>query len=255
MSNVPSIHLSPFSPPRKKLRLPQHPDFPLDGQLPIPTFSCNLLGPTSPLSCLLDNAPAGMQGARHAQYGLSLTDLHLNKLHSGLFSGTFPLFDRTAIPIRSSNPNMMHTPHITHKPSNSENISCLLSIGNSTDTPKKLDNGKRLQFVLFGQPILTEQQINLSCSEDTISPVGTGNSSSEGNTDKRTYMSDGSGSGSAVPENYSFCEGLQWYKENQQERMDQNGKLVILRSSGTRRMWVVLSIFWYSVLMKNCTES
>ncbi|XP_057471896.1 auxin response factor 18-like [Actinidia eriantha] len=233
VSNVPSIHLSPFSPPRKKLRLPQHPDFPLDGQLPIPTFSCNLLGPTSPLSCLPDNAPAGMQGARHAQYGLSLTDLHLNKLHSGLFSGTFPLFDRTAIPIRSSNPNMMHTPHITHKPINSENISCLLNIGNSTDTPKKLDNGKRLQFVLFGQPILTEQQINLSCSEDTISPVGTGNSSSEGNTDKMTYMSDGSGSGYAVPENYSSCEGLQWYKENQQETQSrmETGHCKVFRDS------------------------
>ncbi|GFZ11403.1 auxin response factor 16 [Actinidia rufa] len=227
VSNVPSIHLSPFFTTAEEVETTTTPRFP--SRWPTSNTDIFLQPPwaTSPLSCLLDNAPAGMQGARHAQYGLSLTDLHLNKLHSGLFSGTFPLFDRTAIPIRSSNPNMMHTPHITHKPSNSENISCLLSIGNSTDTPKKLDNGKRLQFVLFGQPILTEQQINLSCSEDTISPVGTGNSSSEGNTDKMTYTSDGSGSGSAVPENYSPCEGLQWYKENQQENTVQNGNWLL----------------------------
>ncbi|XWS28974.1 hypothetical protein CRYUN_Cryun25bG0117100 [Craigia yunnanensis] len=94
VSNMPAIHLSPFSPPRKKLRLPQLLDFPLDRQFPMPSFSGNPLGPSSPLRCLSDNTPAGIQGARHTQFGLSLSDLHLNnKLQSGLFLSGFQQFD------------------------------------------------------------------------------------------------------------------------------------------------------------------
>ncbi|KAA8516545.1 hypothetical protein F0562_016949 [Nyssa sinensis] len=204
VSNVPAINLSPFSPPRKKLRLPQHPDFPMDSQLPMPTFS------GCPFSCLPDNTPAGMQGARHAQYGLSLSDIHLNKLQSGPFLASFPLLD---IPTRPSNPP------IIHKPSRSENVSCLLTMGSTAQTSKKFGNVKTPQFLLFGQPILTEQQISLSCSGDTVSPVHTGNSSSEGNADKMGNISDGSGSAlhqHSVVER-SSCEGFRWYKDNHQE--------------------------------------
>ncbi|KAJ6407437.1 hypothetical protein OIU84_010853 [Salix udensis] len=49
-SNMAAIHFSPFSSPRKKLRLPQHLDFPIEGQFPMPIFSgSNLLGPSSSL--------------------------------------------------------------------------------------------------------------------------------------------------------------------------------------------------------------
>ncbi|KAK6142221.1 hypothetical protein DH2020_022569 [Rehmannia glutinosa] len=62
VSNVPVLHLSPFTPPRKKLRLPNHPDFPLDGQFPNwPSFSGNPLRPSSPMCCLSDNITAGIQ--------------------------------------------------------------------------------------------------------------------------------------------------------------------------------------------------
>ncbi|XP_004246657.1 auxin response factor 18 [Solanum lycopersicum] len=190
VSNMPTIHLSPFSPPRKKLRLPQHPDFPLDGHLPMPAFSGNhLLGPNSPFGCLPDNTPAGMQGARHAQYGLSLSDLHFNKLHSSLFPVGFPPLDQAAAAPRRP----LNSPMIS-KPCNNENISCLLTMGNSAHSTKKSDIGKAPQLVLFGQPILTEQQISLSCSGDTVSTVRTGNSSSDGNADKIGNVSDGSGS-------------------------------------------------------------
>lgn len=54
-------------------------------------------------------------------------------------------------------------------------------MGNSTQEPKK-----SVPFTLFGQPILTEKQISLSCSSDTVA-----NSSSEGKTGN---TSDGSGS-------------------------------------------------------------
>ncbi|KAJ9181578.1 hypothetical protein P3X46_009695 [Hevea brasiliensis] len=214
VSNMPAIHLSPFSPPRKKLRFPQHPDFPLDGQFPIPSFSGNLLGPSNPFSCLPDNSPAGMQGARHAHYGLPLSDLHLSKLQTGLLPAGFPpLLDHAATHTRISN-----SP-IIQKPSMSENVSCVLTMAHSTQISKKTDDVKTPQLVLFGQPILTEQQISLSCSGDTVSPVHTGNSSSKGNLDKMTNFSDGSGSAlhqQSLSER-SSCEGFQWHKNNPQE--------------------------------------
>ncbi|KAM2566344.1 hypothetical protein TB1_008864 [Malus domestica] len=212
VSNMPAIHLTPFSPPRKKMRLPQHPDFPFEGQLPMPTFSGNLLGPSSPFGCLPDKTPAGMQGARHAHYGLSLSDMHLNKLHTGLFPAGFPPLDHAAAPTKFSNNTMIQTPTM------SENLSCLLTMSHSTQTSKKPDDVQPPQLILFGQPILTEQQISLSSSGDTVSPVLTGNSSSDGNADKMANHSDNSGSAlqQSIQER-SSCEGFQWYKDNRHE--------------------------------------
>ncbi|XP_010253698.1 PREDICTED: auxin response factor 18-like [Nelumbo nucifera] len=209
VSNMPAIHLSPFSPPRKKFRLPQHPDFPLDSQFQIPSFSGNPLGPSSPLCCLSDNTPAGIQGARHAQFGISLSDLHLNKLQSGLFPASFQRLDNTTPPSKINNGL------IRGNPNGSENISCLLTIGSSTQSSRKSDGRKSPGFLLFGQPILTEQQISLSCSGETVSPVLTGNSSSEGNNqDKATNFSDGSGSAlNQLGPLDNSCEGFPWYKE------------------------------------------
>lgn len=186
VSNMPIIHLSPFSPPRKKLRLPQHPDFPLDGQFPLPSFTGNPLGPSSPLCCLSDNTPAGIQGARHAQFGISLSDLHLkNKLQLGLFPPSFQQFDSHS---RSSNNiNRGHT-------NSNENISCLLTMGISTQSFEKSDNVKTPQFLLFGQPILTEQQISRSCSSDAVSQVLSGKCLSEETLEKTKIRSNGSGS-------------------------------------------------------------
>eukprot|EP00262_Sarcandra_glabra_P021495 TRINITY_DN9148_c0_g2_i1.p1 TRINITY_DN9148_c0_g2~~TRINITY_DN9148_c0_g2_i1.p1 ORF type:complete len:330 (+),score=48.76 TRINITY_DN9148_c0_g2_i1:141-992(+) len=187
---MPTMHMTPFSPPRKKLRLPSfsgNPDFPIDVQLPAPpSFSGN-----PPLLSIPDNnTPAGIQGARHAQFGISLSDLHLNKLQSNLFP-----------PPRISNGLILGNP-VIH-----DNVSCLLTIGNSSQISRKSDEGKTPQFLLFGQPILTEQQISLSCS---------GNSSSNGNNPEKTaYLSDGSGSTNhhnSPPEN-SSSEGFMWYKD------------------------------------------
>ncbi|XP_065856188.1 auxin response factor 18-like isoform X2 [Euphorbia lathyris] len=214
VSNMPTIHLSPFSPPRKKSRVSQHPDFPLDSQFPMPAFSSNLLGPGSPYSCLPDNVPAGMQGARHAHYGLSLSDIHFNKLQIGLFPAGFPpLLDHAAATTthaRNSNNSVLKK-----RPSMSESVSCVLTMANSTHNSKKPDDVKAPHLVLFGKPILTEQQISLGCSGDTVSSVLTGNISSEGNSHKTANFSNGSGSAShqqSLP-----SERLQWYKGNRQE--------------------------------------
>lgn len=213
VSNMPAIHLSPFSPPRKKLRLPQHSDFPLDGHIPMPTFSGNLLGHSNPFGCLSENTPAGMQGARHAHFGLSLSDLHLNKLQPSMFPVGFPPFDHGAVPSTFSN-NAMN-----QKPSRNDNVSCLLTMAHATQTPKKPDDVKAPQLILFGQPILTEKQISLSCSGDTVSAVLTGNSSSDGYGDKAANFSDGSGSATHQQglQDRSSGEGFQWSKDNKQE--------------------------------------
>ncbi|CAL5424212.1 unnamed protein product [Camellia sinensis] len=163
VSNMPVIHMSPFSPPRKKLRFPQHPDFPLDGQFSMPSFSRNPLGPSSPLCCLSNNIPAGIQGARHSQFGIPLSDLYLhNKLQLDLFPSSLQQLD----PHGKLSDGLVST----HKNSN-DNVSCLLTMGNSNSKSDKTDNLKTPQFVLFGQPILTEQQIACSCSGDAVSKV------------------------------------------------------------------------------------
>ncbi|KAL5716952.1 Auxin response factor 18 [Ranunculus cassubicifolius] len=198
VSNIPAVHLSPFSPPRKKLRLPQHPDFPYDGQFPIPSLSSNPLGPSSFLCCVSDETPSVIQGARHAQYSAPFSDVHLNKLQSGLFQAGMQRFHHT-IPPPSRVP--------MENQSSNDNVSCLLTMGRSTQDSKKSDDRKAPQLVLFGKPILTEQQISLSCSGGPVSPVLTGNSSSDGNLDKTANTSDG-------PPDSSSCEGgFPWYKD------------------------------------------
>ncbi|KAK1307986.1 Auxin response factor 18 [Acorus calamus] len=210
VSNMPAIHLTPFSPPRKKLRLPHHPDFPLvmDGHLPLPPFSGNPLGPNSPMCCVPDNStPAGIQGARHAQFGISLSDLQFNKLQTGLFADVQAPSRISSTGLFIGNPNSIH-----------ENVSCLLTIGTPSQSTKESDNGKPAshQFLLFGQPILTEQQISLSGSRETVSTVLTGNSSSDGNQDKTANLLDGSGSVNHQhgTMDSSSCEGgFPWYKD------------------------------------------
>jgi hypothetical protein len=170
VSNVPVIHFSPFTPPRKKLRFPQNLEFPLDVQFPSPTFSGNQLGLNSPLFGLSDNAPACIQGARHAQFGgISLSDLNLNnnKLQLGLFPTNIQHFD-VHNRISNGNNNMK-----TDNDKNKESLSCLLTIGKKSD--KSLEKSqsdddvvKKHQFCLFGQPILTEQQISRNCSENNL---------------------------------------------------------------------------------------
>lgn len=150
VSNMPPIHLSPFSPPRKKLRIPQPPDFSLC-QLPIITAN---------------NIPTSIQGARHnSQFG---SDQYSNKIQSfpsGILNHDHPLR------------RFVETTKQTD-----ENISCLLTIGNSCCSKPSLkknnDNDekdkKRAMFVLFGQPILTEEQLSESWSGDMAPNVSDG---------------------------------------------------------------------------------
>ncbi|CAK9165187.1 unnamed protein product [Ilex paraguariensis] len=181
VSNMPVIHLSPFSPPRKRLRIQQHPDFPHDGQFPMPSFSGNPLGPRSPFCCLPDNIPAGIQGARHAQFGIPLSDLHLrNQLQLGLFPPSFQRLD----------PHAKFSDGIIQGHTNGgDSISCLLTMGNPNHKLEKSDTAKTSGFILFGQLILTEQQLSQACSSNGVSPVPIKKSSPDGNLDKAEKFS------------------------------------------------------------------
>ncbi|CAL0324213.1 unnamed protein product [Lupinus luteus] len=185
VSNVPVIHLSPFSPPRKRLRFPPHSEFPYDVQFPIPMFSGNAVGTSSPLRCLSDNAPAGIQEARHAQIGKSLSDFHFhnNKLQLGVLPTNIQQLNLNAAGI--SNVNM------TNHDKSKESLSWLLTNGNSHKSLEKSNKVKRHQFLLFGQPILTEQQISRkACSCDLLSQnCSAGKDSPDENKDKEKSFS------------------------------------------------------------------
>ncbi|KAJ4827802.1 Auxin response factor 18 [Turnera subulata] len=211
VSNMPSIPLSPFSPPRKKFRLPQPPDFPSIGQLPMSSFMGNPFRSNSPLCCVSENIPAGIQGARHAQFGLSSSDLHFNKLQSGLFPVNFQQLDHAAPPSRISSGNFMGNTET------SDNVSCLLTMGNPSQSSKESGETKTPHLVLFGQLILPgQQQSSQSCSADT-----NGNSSLDGNPGKANF-SDASGSASRQngPQENSSDGGSPWYKDHQKTDLD-----------------------------------
>ncbi|KAL5207779.1 hypothetical protein ABZP36_032214 [Zizania latifolia] len=222
VSSMPAIHLSSFSPPRKKPRMPTYPEFPFEGQILNPAF------PPNPRAHGHHNhhhyhynhpsffpfpdgrAPAGIQGARHAQFGPSLSDLHLTHLQSSLM---YPAGLRrpdhvspTPIPPRISTDLTMGS----SSPSR-DAVSCTLSIG-----AKKPDDTKPPGLVLFGQRILTEQQMSLSGSAGVTSLAATGNSSLKWHTEKGANASEGSGSGviQTSPTDNTSSERLQWFREN-----------------------------------------
>lgn len=151
VSNMPIIDLPHLSPPRKKLCLPQ--ELALERQFPLPSFSGNPLRSSSPFCYPSDNTTAGIQGARHAQFGVPLLDLHLRKKSQ---LGVLP--PRTSRPVDADSeiPNSISK---VQKEIN-ENISCLLTMGTSSQMLEEADNVKKPRFLLFGQPILTEQQIS-----------------------------------------------------------------------------------------------
>jgi hypothetical protein len=221
VSNIPVIHLPPFSPPRKKLRLPQHPDCSLISQFQMPSFSSNLLNSSSPLCGLSGNIPAGIQGARHAQFGLSPEDFHNHKLQSSLFPIGFKQLDHPAPPSKVPCGNIMDS-------AEKKEVSCLLTMGNSTQNSKENNEVKMPHIVLFGQLILTEQQISKSCSSDTI-----GNSSSDECPEKIENFSDGSGSGlhQNVSLENSSDGGSPWYKYHRKNDIIETGHCKVFMES------------------------
>ncbi|PKA52080.1 Auxin response factor 18 [Apostasia shenzhenica] len=203
VTSMPPMPFTPFLPSNKKPRIPQHPDFSLDFQLPTPPYHGNALIPSSsPLCCLQDGNPAaGIQGTRHTQYGISRPDLHLRKLQSGMFHAGFQQLDHFLPPSRIS------TGLIVSDSTACEDVSCLLTLGHSPQSTKKefskQCNAQAHQFMLFGKPIFTEQQFSQSP-----------NNSFDVNSEKTSNLSDVSGS--AIHQNITkknlSCEGISWFQ-------------------------------------------
>ncbi|PWA99753.1 Aux/IAA-ARF-dimerization [Artemisia annua] len=152
MSSMPHIHLAPFSPQRKKLRLPQPPDLPQSNYALSSSFSGIPLGPTSPFGCLPENiVPGSIQGARHAQFGIPLLDLNqsTHKLQLGHFPSSLKHLDLYA-----------KDPDGIIRDENSDDVSCVLTMGSSSIKSEKSDDKVKPLFILFGQPIHIDHQIS-----------------------------------------------------------------------------------------------
>ncbi|KAL9227022.1 hypothetical protein vseg_002768 [Gypsophila vaccaria] len=158
VATLPTVHMSPLSPPRKKFRLPQASDFPFTGHFPIPPFpSSTTLNPFRPVFGLPDKVHSGIQGARHSQFGHFTPDFHTIKVN-----GSLPKY---------SNINFLEKPLIT------ENLSSFLTMATSEEEKIKKSSSTRVPFMLFGKPILTEKEISENSGDSTMSSLSETSSS------------------------------------------------------------------------------
>lgn len=183
VSSMPTIHLAHLSPPRKRPRFSQHPDYPFAAQFQSSVVPRNHLFPRDSLfSCFSDSPPAGIQGARHTQFGVSLPNLQLNKMQTDLFHPGIHQLDQATPSSKISAGVSVGNPIIQ------DNISCF---GHPSESLTKSFDAKSPQLILFGQPILTEQQVFFSKLENKICHGATVNNSSEGNLKKQVNKFDG----------------------------------------------------------------
>ncbi|OIW07788.1 hypothetical protein TanjilG_31980 [Lupinus angustifolius] len=206
VSNIPNFNLSPFSPPRKKPRFPQTPDFHHINQLPMPSFYNNRLNHTNSVCNIRGNSSAGIQGARHAQFGLTPSDFPFNKQQTdALFPGALPWLNRSSQPIRP--------PHDAYKTENNVDISCLLTMGNPGQSLKEPVKAKSPHILLFGQLIQTEQH------DSNIMSTSTNENSSTNATSRKTSNASDSLSSDLLQnspmEKNSSDEGSPQYKDQQ----------------------------------------
>ncbi|XP_010693393.3 auxin response factor 18 isoform X1 [Beta vulgaris subsp. vulgaris] len=181
VASMPTVHMSPFSPPRKKLRVSQVPEIPFADQYLLPTFPNSAYNPSGSVFGLAE-VPAGVQGARHAHFRQFLSD-HLNKVnYSSLLTNGPEL-------------KSLHC-GISAKHKIRENISSFLTMATLKESPKENDM-LTPKFMLFGKPILTKQQISQSSSSDSMRTVSdsnlekTGNNASEDSNDTLNKPSGG----------------------------------------------------------------
>jgi hypothetical protein len=214
VSSMPNLHLPPFSPARKKARIPPFPDsFPFDPAtfpLPVPLdLDQNYHHGFVPSSFTFpeSSAAAGIQGARHAQFASSFSDLHISNLQQSLlFSG-----------IRLPTTTTTTTDH--HRSPPAPRISTDLMIGNPPparqDAPpcSPSSAAKPPGIVLFGRTILTEEQIKSSGGLTSRAATGCKKTDSDAAEKAPTNTSSGSGSGviqGSPTKNDSSSWRLQW---------------------------------------------
>lgn len=222
VSNMPTFNVSPFSPPRKKARFIQDPYFHLINQLPMPqssSLSNNLLNYSNNSLCNNTNySSTSIQGARHAQFGPNSSDYPFNKLQHDMF-----LSARIDQQHHHHAGQPIRPPCGTYKSSNNNNtknnvdLSCLLTVGNSSQSFKESNEAKAPQhhILLFGKLIHTEQK---SSNSKSGSVSTNGNSVSEGTkTSNASSSSDHHILGFDLHQNSqvenSSDGGSPWYKD------------------------------------------
>ncbi|WVZ74530.1 hypothetical protein U9M48_022701 [Paspalum notatum var. saurae] len=205
VSSMPAIHLASFSPPRKKPRIPAYAEFPFEGQILNPAFPPNPLSHHPHAHHFLHHthpsffpfpdgsAPAAIQGARHTQFVPSLSDLHLTHLQSSLLyrrpDNVGATTTAPTIPARISTDLTIGGAPARER---DDDVSCALSVGTTKPSPAVAKPPAGL--VLFGQTILTEQQMSLGSG--ATSPAATVTSSVNWTAaEKGPNASEGSGSG------------------------------------------------------------
>ncbi|KAH9312055.1 hypothetical protein KI387_027090, partial [Taxus chinensis] len=232
ISNMPTIQMTPFMLPKKKLRVTQPPEFHLDGQegimgLQMATITNNVLGKINSWHSLSNNVSAGMQGARHDSiYGIGFSDIRQNKIQSRLLFDNLHHQEPGAIPASVS--TELNIGSFSLEQSEVRNsLSCSLNVGNLSQSEQKScrftgsSTPKSTSFLLFGKSIHTEQSIKsqkqqqtgISSSDrlgfhtfnDTGSPGLTSNSSSDGNQeiDRIQGLTSERTDGSKLSDNYS----------------------------------------------------
>ncbi|KAJ7541550.1 hypothetical protein O6H91_10G064600 [Diphasiastrum complanatum] len=199
VSSLP-IQLPPFSLPKKKFRVSQPPEFQsAEGQafmgLPMTTLANSMMGQLNPLHNILDDFPAGMQGARHDRiYGLTtpyiqpqngqprVLDMYphesptlLKRGSTGLGFGSSSLFE--SFTVQSS--------HV--KPASVANKCQSESVSSTVPSCSASSNTRTTPFVLFGKSIdptftaTPEQQHSGGSSSESTSHQHLKESSSQTN--------------------------------------------------------------------------
>ncbi|KAI4339245.1 hypothetical protein MLD38_024208 [Melastoma candidum] len=166
VSGMPSVNLSAFSPPRKRLRT-QFDCLPMD-PVPVPSF------PNSPLCHIPGNTQAGIQGARHsARFGSFPPDLTYNhQINTDPDPFISRLLSYPAVAPKFSTSNFLDN----REGYGYGGVTCLLEMGN-TQPCSKADEKKPPYIVLFGQTIPAEQQTSDSASSGDTTGKSSSNSS------------------------------------------------------------------------------
>lgn len=203
----------------------------------------NPLSPSSPLCCLPDNITAGIQGARHTQFGLTSLEPHFDRLQGGLFPFKPKQLDDPAAP-----PSRFSTSSFMGPCESKEDVSCVLTMGNSSAQELKTNvHTKAPMFLLFGQPILTEHQISQCSSGDTV----------DGHEEKTANVSGGSGSAVLQNGHLDNCsnEGFPWYKDEKNEFGLETGHCKVFMESEDVGRTLDLSVFGtYEELYRKLAE-
>nr|ARR29292.1 auxin response factor 10 [Cyrtomium guizhouense] len=202
---VSPMQLPLFSLPKKKPRLSQPPEFPLDGGgIPMAALASNLLGHINPWHELAERDSVGMQGARHDRsYTIKSPDIGPAEAHQNLFfdhlyrpqelfgmNGARVLTEinvgesSQALSVKGLNMvslvneirpngqnNRLHTLLPLNTPSNERTLS---SIGTNFDKGGSYSSSKSTPFLLFGKAIDTSQSANSQASTNGNASRGAG---------------------------------------------------------------------------------